>query len=283
VRSLLIIAVQLGVITIAMAEPVHYVRYEHNGITSYGILEGDDIAQLDGAPFGGAKTTGEHVARSAVKLLAPCEPTKVIAVGLNYKSHLGDREPSEIPPIFLKLPTSIIGPGEPIVLPADAPETHFESEMVLVIGKTAKNVAPENAAGYIFGVTCGNDVSARAWQRNDLQWFRAKGTDTFGPIGPAIVTGIDYNDLQLEGRLNGESAQKQRTSDLMHNAAAIVAFVSRYVTLHPGDCIFTGTPGKYMGYDAMVHTHNRPFASKVNCTGFFRSGKSSSEANRLIS
>jgi 2-keto-4-pentenoate hydratase/2-oxohepta-3-ene-1,7-dioic acid hydratase in catechol pathway len=226
-----------------MKASTHYVRFEHNNVIAYGELADGQIRTIDGDLFSNPKPTGETIALEDVRLLTPCEPSKVIAVGLNYQSHLGGREAPDIPPIFLKLPTSIIGYGESIVLPADAPETHFEAEMVLVIGKKAKNVSEADAADYIFGVTCGNDVSARKWQKNDLQWFRAKGTDTFGPIGPAIATGLDYNDLQLEGRLNGEVVQSQRTSDLSQNCAAILSFVTRYVTLLPGDIIFTGTPG----------------------------------------
>lgn len=226
-----------------MPKPTHYIRFEHNGVTAYGELDDGRVHTLDADLFSSPKRTGEMLAMDDVRLLAPCTPSKVIAVGLNYLSHLGGRPASEIPPIFLKLPTSIIGTGEPIVLPADAPSTHYETEMVLVIGKRAKHVAEADAHDYIFGVTCGNDVSARAWQKGDLQWFRAKGSDTFGPIGPAIVTGLNYNDLLLEGRLNGEVVQRQRTIDLMHNCAAILSFVSRYITLLPGDVIFTGTPG----------------------------------------
>jgi 2-keto-4-pentenoate hydratase/2-oxohepta-3-ene-1,7-dioic acid hydratase in catechol pathway len=226
-----------------MSEIKHYVRFEREDSVSYGILAGGRIQALAGEPWSDPQTTGDEYALADVRLLAPCEPSKVIAVGLNYKSHLGGREASDIPPIFLKLPTAIVGPGAPIVLPADAPATHYESEMVMVIGKQAKAVEKADAHEYIFGVTCGNDVSAREWQKNDLQWFRAKGTDTFGPIGPAIATGLDYDDLQLEGRLNGETVQKQRTSDLMHDCGEILSFVSRYVTLFPGDIIFTGTPG----------------------------------------
>jgi 2-keto-4-pentenoate hydratase/2-oxohepta-3-ene-1,7-dioic acid hydratase in catechol pathway len=226
-----------------MKESTHYVRFQHDDVIAYGELADGQIQKLEGDLFSDPKPTGETVALDEVRLLAPCEPSKVIAVGLNYKSHVGDRETSEIPPIFLKLPTSIISTKTPIVLPVDAPSTHFEAEMVLVIGKKAKNVSAANAADYIFGVTCGNDVSARKWQQGDLQWFRAKGTDTFGPLGPAIATGINYNDLQLEGRLNGKVVQSQRTNDLIHDCAAILSFVSRYATLLPGDIIFTGTPG----------------------------------------
>jgi 2-keto-4-pentenoate hydratase/2-oxohepta-3-ene-1,7-dioic acid hydratase in catechol pathway len=177
-----------------------------------------------------------------VKLLAPCEPSKVIAVGLNYRSHLGTREPAAYPGLFAKYPTSIVGHEENIVLPADAQNVHYEGELVVVIGKRAKDVPPGQAAGYIFGVTAGNDVSERDWQSADLQWFRAKAADTFAPMGPAIVSGLNYNDLLLQTRLNGEVVQSERTKDLIFNVDTIVSYVSRYVTLLPGDVIFTGTP-----------------------------------------
>jgi 2-keto-4-pentenoate hydratase/2-oxohepta-3-ene-1,7-dioic acid hydratase in catechol pathway len=175
--------------------------------------------------------------------MAPCEPSKVIAVGLNYKSHLGERAPAAHPGLFAKLPTTIVGPGADIVLPADAQNVHYEGELVVVIGKKTSRVSVADAAARIFGVTAGNDVSERDWQRGDLQWFRAKGTDTFGPLGPVIVRGLDYNDLLVQTRLNGEVRQSQRTKDLIFGVDAIVSYVSQYVTLMPGDVIYTGTPG----------------------------------------
>ncbi len=220
-----------------------YVRYEHNGAVHYGVLEGEEIRQLAGDPFAARRETGAAVPIGAVRLLSPTVPSKVIAVGLNYQSHLGDREEPPYPGLFAKMPTSIIGPNEHIVIPPDAEEVHYEGELVVVIGKRAKNVTPEEAHEYIFGVTAGNDVSERGWQRDDLQWFRAKGADTFGPIGPTIVAGLDYNDLLVETRLNGEVRQSERSKDLLYNVDQIVSYVSRYVTLMPGDVIFTGTPG----------------------------------------
>jgi 2-keto-4-pentenoate hydratase/2-oxohepta-3-ene-1,7-dioic acid hydratase in catechol pathway len=183
------------------------------------------------------------VALADVELLAPVTPSKVIAVGLNYRSHIGDQDPAPYPGLFAKYPTSIVGPGADIVIPPDAGNVHYEGELVVVIGKTAKNVAEEDAHDYIFGVTAGNDVSERNWQRDDLQWLRAKGSDTFGPLGPAVVTGLDYNDLHVETRLNGEVRQAASTADLIFGVDNIVSYVSRYVTLYPGDIIFTGTPG----------------------------------------
>lgn len=226
----------------AAQERVAYVRYVSGGATSYGILEGDSIRELSGDLFDSPKPTGRRVALADVALLAPCEPSKVIAVGLNYRSHLGTRKPADYPGLFAKYPTSIVGPGANIVLPADANNVHYEGELVLVIGKRAKDVPAGQAAAYIFGVTAGNDVSERDWQSADLQWFRAKATDTWAPIGPAIVTGLDYHDLLLETRLNGETVQSERTKDLIFNIDTIVSYVTKYITLMPGDVIFTGTP-----------------------------------------
>ncbi len=130
------------------------------------------------------------------------------------------------------------------MIPKGTAEVHPEGEMVIVIGKRAKNVPEKNAKQYVFGVTCGNDISARDWQANDVQWWRAKGSDTFGPCGPFIAAGVNYDDLLLTTRVNGEVRQSQRTKDLINSVAAIVSFASRHVTLEPGDLIYTGTPGK---------------------------------------
>jgi len=220
-----------------------YVRYSAGAQIHYGILQGDTIAELSGDLFANPKPTGVTVKLAAVKLLAPCTPSKVIAVGLNYQTHLGQRAAATYPGLFAKLPTTIIGPEEAIVFPPDAKNVHFEGEMVLVIGRKAHDVPEASAKQHVFGVTAGNDVSERDWQKADLQWFRAKGTDTFGPLGPVIATGLNYDDLLVQTRLNGEVKQSQRTTDLIFNVAAIVSYVSRYVTLMPGDVIYTGTPG----------------------------------------
>lgn len=223
---------------------MRFVRFEQNGSVSYGLVEGNQIRRIDGDVLGVWKQTDTMIPLADVKLLAPIEPNKVFAVGLNYRSHLGDRAMPQVPEIFLKLPTSIIGPEETIILPSDTEDVHYEGELVVVIGKRGRNIPKEKAAEYILGVTCGNDVSARQWQKNDLQWWRAKGSDTFGPCGPYLVSGIDYNDLQLELRHNGVTKQKQRTSDLIFTVADIISWISRRATLEPGDLIFTGTPGK---------------------------------------
>jgi 2-keto-4-pentenoate hydratase/2-oxohepta-3-ene-1,7-dioic acid hydratase in catechol pathway len=146
--------------------------------------------------------------------------------------------------LFWKPVSCVIATGEEIVFPEGAANVHYEAELVLVIGKRAKNVAREDVHDYIFGVTAGNDVSERDWQKNDLQWFRAKGSDTFAPLGPAIVQGLNYNDLLVQSRLNGEVRQSQRTTDLIFDIPTIVSYVTQFVTLFPGDIIFTGTPGQ---------------------------------------
>lgn len=225
-------------------EPVRYVRHRRGDRTAYGILDGETIHELEGDPFASPRRSGSHVALADVDLLAPCEPSKVVAVGLNYRSHIGNREMPESMGLFAKLPTSIIGPEADIVIPPDAEDVHYEGELVVVIGRPAKNVAVEDAPDYVFGVTAGNDVSERGWQRGDLQWLRAKATDTFGPIGPAIVTGLDYDDLLVQSRLNGEVRQAESSKDLLFGVDQILSYVSRYVTLYPGDVIFTGTPGR---------------------------------------
>jgi len=203
---------------------------------------GETVRELEGDLFGARRPTGRTARLADVRLVAPVEPSKVIAVGLNYRSHLGTRQPAAYPGLFAKYPTSIVGTGADIVMPPDATDLHYEGELVIVIGRVAKNVNVADAPGYIFGVTAGNDVSERAWQRDDLQWFRAKASDTFGPLGPAIATGLNYDDLLVQTRVNGEVRQSERTKDLIFNVPTIVSYVSRYVTLMPGDVIFTGTP-----------------------------------------
>jgi len=254
--NVLRVAVALAVLSglnlgeIVLAQKVtRYVRYAHNDSIAYGILDGDQVRELDGAPWHGGTPSGAVVPADKVTMLAPAEPSKVIAVGYNYISHREDmtheesRPIPEHPPLFLKLPTSLTGPETDIVYPADATDLHYEGELVVVVGKEASKVPVSKAQDYVFGVTAGNDVSERNWQANDLQWLRAKASDTFGPLGPSIVSGLDYLDLQVQTRLNGETMQNQSSRDHIHDVHAILSFVSQYVTLLPGDIIFTGTPG----------------------------------------
>jgi 2-keto-4-pentenoate hydratase/2-oxohepta-3-ene-1,7-dioic acid hydratase in catechol pathway len=227
----------------------NFIRYAVNGKAYYGILEGERIAELAGGLFDPSPTP---VSRnlSEVKLLAPCAPSKILAVGRNYKTHLSGPiklpEPTR-PEVFFKPVSSLQDPEGPIVAPSDSTDLHFEGELVLVIGKPLRRASKAEAVDGIFGVTCGNDLSERNWQRGpdkDVQWWRAKGCDTFAPIGPAIVTGLDYGNLRLRTRLNGEVVQDQSTADLIFDCATVVSFISRYVTLEPGDIVFTGTPGQ---------------------------------------
>ena len=223
-----------------------YIRYRRGSTTAYGILDGDTVRELQGDLFGDRKETGVKSPISEVKLLYPCEPPKILAVGLNYKSHVGDRKTPEHPEIFYKPVTALQHPEDSIVIPTAAKNVHYEGELVLVIGKRVRHASIDEARAAVFGVTCGNDVSERDWQggpEKDLQWWRAKGADTFAPLGPVIVQGLDYGNLLLQTRLNGNVVQKQNTSDLIFDGPAIVSWISQCVTLTPGDVIYTGTPG----------------------------------------
>jgi len=223
------------------------VRFELMGRTGYGILEGEKIDVLWNTPFGdGLKNTvGEILSLPAVKLLAPCEPTKIVALGLNYRDHaaeFGHPIPAE-PLIFLKPSTAVIGPDDDIVYPAMSRRVDYEAELAVVIGRACSNVREEEALDYILGYTCINDVTARDLQQKDGQWTRAKGFDTFAPLGPWIETDISNpGNLTVEAYLNGERRQHSNTSNLIFGVAAQVSFISRIMTLLPGDVIATGTP-----------------------------------------
>jgi 2-keto-4-pentenoate hydratase/2-oxohepta-3-ene-1,7-dioic acid hydratase in catechol pathway len=238
-------AVSIASATTVFAQAqVRYVRYEAAGRVSWGMLENDTtIRELQGSVFDGAKPTGRTIPLAQVKLLAPAEPKKVIAAGLNYRSHIGQASPAKYVGLFAKFPTSLIGHEGEIIYPADATNLHYEAEICVVIGKKAQNITEAQAKSHIFGVTPCNDVSERAWQKQDLQWFRAKASDTFGPMGPALVTNVDYTKLKLIGRHNGKVVQETTADLLIFDIDHIVSYVSRYITLEPGDVIFTGTPG----------------------------------------
>jgi 2-keto-4-pentenoate hydratase/2-oxohepta-3-ene-1,7-dioic acid hydratase in catechol pathway len=198
-----------------------------------------------GDPFSGAPPTGETVPTAEARLLAPVVPSKVVAVGLNYRDHAAERGkpiPAE-PLIFLKPPSAVIGPGEAIRRPAWAGRVDHEAEMGIVLGRRVHELpSPEAARAAIFGVTCVNDVTARELQDRDVQFTRAKGFDTFCPVGPAIATGVDFGRLDVIGRVNGAVRQRSTTSQLIFPCEHLVWFVSRVMTLLPGDIISTGTP-----------------------------------------
>jgi 2-keto-4-pentenoate hydratase/2-oxohepta-3-ene-1,7-dioic acid hydratase in catechol pathway len=223
-----------------------FIRYRTASGVSYGTLEGDTVHEIHGGLFDGHRLSGAIHKLSDVKLLYPCEPGKILAVGLNYKSHLGNRPQPAHPEMFYKPVSSLQNPGDPIEIPRDATDVHSEGEMVVVVGRRLRHASADEAAAAVFGVGCGNDVSDRSWQhgdKKDLQWWRAKGSDTFAPFGPAILTGVDYGKLLLETRINGETVQKQYTSDLIFDIATVLSWISGWVTLLPGDLVYTGTPG----------------------------------------
>jgi 2-keto-4-pentenoate hydratase/2-oxohepta-3-ene-1,7-dioic acid hydratase in catechol pathway len=207
--------------------------------------EGDRLRLLTGDPFAGTTDTAATVPRDSARLLAPAQPSKIVAIGLNYKDHAQERGkalPAE-PLMFLKPPSAVIGPGETIRRPGWAGRVDHEAEMGIVIGKTARDLAsPEAGAAHILGAVCVNDVTARDLQDKDVQFTRAKGFDTFCPIGPCIATGLDLGRLGVVGRVNGAVRQQSRTDQLIFDASYLVWFVSRVMTLLPGDIISTGTP-----------------------------------------
>ncbi|HLK50520.1 MAG TPA: fumarylacetoacetate hydrolase family protein [Bryobacteraceae bacterium] len=223
-----------------------YVRYRSGLGAAWGLVAGDFVHELKGSPLDGAAETGTDRKLSELTLLCPCEPGKIVAVGRNYRSHLGARAHPQNPEIFYKPISSLQDPDGPIVIPPDATDVHYEGELVLVIGKRVKDASGKAALAAIFGATGGNDVSERQWQhgeRKDIQWWRAKGSDTFSPVGPALVTGLNYDNLLVQTRLNGEIVQKESTADFIFDCATMISWISRWVTLLPGDLIFTGTPG----------------------------------------
>jgi 2-keto-4-pentenoate hydratase/2-oxohepta-3-ene-1,7-dioic acid hydratase in catechol pathway len=235
----------LAISTSAYAQTqVKYVKYQAGNRAAWGILENDTtIREISAAPWEGAKPTGRTVKAAEVKFLAPAEARKVIAAGLNYKSHIGQASPAKYVGLFAKFPTSLSGHEADIPYPADATSLHYEAEICIVMGKKAQNITEAQVKDHIFGVTACNDVSERAWQKQDLQWFRAKAHDGFGPMGRELVTNVDYRNLKLIGRHNGKVVQETTADLLIFNIDNIVSYTSRYITLEPGDVIFTGTPG----------------------------------------
>jgi 2-keto-4-pentenoate hydratase/2-oxohepta-3-ene-1,7-dioic acid hydratase in catechol pathway len=227
------------------------VRFSVQGKVKYGVFEGDVIRGLRGSPFARFKNSGSFhkldgstYKLAEVRLLAPCAPSKIVALGLNYPRHAEETKmplPS-LPLIFLKPSTAVIGPDDEIVLPRDSSRVDYEGELGIVIGRKAKDVPRDRVKDYILGYTCVNDVSERHVQKADGQWTRAKGYDTFAPIGPWIETEVSPNDLKLETYLNGELGQSARTSELIFGVAELVRFISGVMTLLPGDVIATGTP-----------------------------------------
>jgi len=219
------------------------VRLMHDGDCRYGLADAATVTLISDEPFAAWESEGV-LPLSEAHLLCPVTPTKVVCVGLNYRTHIaemGNDMPSE-PVIFIKPSTSVIGPGQPIVLPDGVGRVDHEGELGVVIGRRTRNVSAELAVEHVIGFTCGNDVTARDVQKHDGQWTRAKSFDTFCPLGPWVAD-ADPSDLKLECLVNGEVRQSARTSDMLFGAYELVSFVSSVMTLVPGDVILTGTPG----------------------------------------
>jgi 2-keto-4-pentenoate hydratase/2-oxohepta-3-ene-1,7-dioic acid hydratase in catechol pathway len=215
---------------------------------SFGVVEGDGdeaaVAIMHGHPFGEIRPTGRVMPLADVRLVAPMLPSKVIAVARNFAEHAAElgHETHPSPVIFLKPSTSVIGPDEPITLPWQSERVDHEAELAVVIGRLCKDVPIERVPEVIFGYTCANDVTARDLQPVDGQWGRAKGFDSFCPMGPWIVTGLDLEGVTIECRVNGDVRQQGTVDEMVHGIAELVSFVSSVMTLLPGDVILTGTP-----------------------------------------
>ena len=220
------------------------VRFLVQGRAAVGVLNNGEISELDGETFSSFKTFRAMHRRADVRLLSPCVPTKVVAVGLNYRDHakeLGMAVP-DTPVLFLKPPTAVIGPGESIVCPAMSGRVDYEGELGIVIKDRISGIGPDDVRGHLLGYTCVNDVTARDLQKKDGQWTRAKAFDTFCPVGPWIETALEPHDLLIETFLNGDRKQSSRTSQFIFGVDHLVSFISQVMTLNPGDLILTGTP-----------------------------------------
>jgi 2-keto-4-pentenoate hydratase/2-oxohepta-3-ene-1,7-dioic acid hydratase in catechol pathway len=232
---------------------VRIARFAHGSGMSFGVVEGEPdagpdaltVAEIDGHPFGRIQFTGQRWALADVRPLSPILPSKVVAVGRNYAEHAaehGNPVPTE-PLLFLKPSTTVIGPHDAIRLPAQSKQVEHEAELAVVIGPPgARRVDRAEAARAIFGYSCANDVTARDLQRNDSQWTRAKGFDSFCPLGPWMVTGLDVSDLEVRCEVNDEVRQLGRTSEMVFDPATLVSYISHIMTLLPGDVVLTGTP-----------------------------------------
>jgi 2-keto-4-pentenoate hydratase/2-oxohepta-3-ene-1,7-dioic acid hydratase in catechol pathway len=209
----------------------------------YAVERDGQLYWMDGDVFGDYRL-GTEIRESGLRFLAPVQPSKIMAIGLNYKDHAAEMKKKlpEEPLVFMKPASAVIGPDEPVRLPMWAGRIDYESEMAIVIGRRAHRVAASDALDYVLGITCLNDVTARDLQVKDVQYSRAKGFDTFAPIGPCIAVGLDSANLGIEGWVNGEKRQSSNTNQLIFPVPELVAFVSRFCTLEPGDVIPTGTP-----------------------------------------
>jgi 2-keto-4-pentenoate hydratase/2-oxohepta-3-ene-1,7-dioic acid hydratase in catechol pathway len=221
-----------------------FVRFRKEKELKYGAVEGDRVREIKGSVFSDYETSDKTFSINDIKIVAPCRPSKVIAVGLNYRSHAEELKMDipEEPLIFMKPPTAVVGHEENIIFPSMAKRVDYEGELGVVIGKACRNVAARDACEYIVGYTCFNDVTARDLQKKDIQFTRSKSFDSFAPMGPFIETELDPDNTRIESFLNGEKKQSGSTRDLIFSVDYLVCFISRIMTLLPGDVIATGTP-----------------------------------------
>ena len=221
-------------------------RFSLNGEPKFGIVDGPELVVLNGHPLvAGYDTTGERVPIKEVKLLAPTIPSKVVCVGLNYADHVAEIKDAAVasePTLFLKPSSSIVGPGDAIVLPTQSEKVDLEVELTIVMGQIAKNVSEKDALNYVWGFTIANDVTARDLQFSDQQWARSKSFDSFCPIGPWIETEFVPDGQELSSRINGETKQASTIDHMLHNVPKLISYISHNMTLLPGDVILTGTP-----------------------------------------
>jgi len=234
---------------------VRIARFAVDGQVSFGVVEGPAsevspdpselvVATVEGHPFGPFTFTGARHALPSVRLLAPVLPSKVVCIGKNYADHaaeMGGEAPAD-PVVFLKPSTSVVGPGDPVQLPRNSSRVDHEAELAIVIGRLCRDVPRERALDVVLGYTCGNDVTARDHQQADGQWTRGKSHDTFCPLGPWVETDLDVRDVAVQCRVDDELRQDGRTAQLLHDVPDVIAWVSAFMTLLPGDVILTGTP-----------------------------------------
>lgn len=225
---------------------MRYLRYRRKGEDNVvqGWLEGDRVGPVTGPLFGGHRRMPAGQPLESVEMLPPCLPGKIICVGRNYVDHAREHhvEVPDVPLLFLKPPSSVIGPGEGIILPPQSEQVEYEAELAVVIGRRIWNASSEEAMAAVFGYTAANDVTARDLQQRDGQWTRAKGFDTFCPLGPWIDTDVQPHDLRITCRLNGQIRQLDSTRDMVFSVPQLITFISGIMTLEPGDILLTGTP-----------------------------------------
>jgi 2-keto-4-pentenoate hydratase/2-oxohepta-3-ene-1,7-dioic acid hydratase in catechol pathway len=224
---------------------MRFVRYQYgSSAPTYGWMLGDRVGPLDGSPVGDYRRLDADTPLEKVRLLAPILPGKIICVGRNYAEHARehDEEIPDVPLLFFKPPSSVVGPGQPVLLPPQSQRVEHEGELAVVIGKRGRWIAAEQAENHLLGYTVANDITARDLQRRDGQWTRAKGFDTFCPLGPWIETDLEIADVLITCRVNGEMRQMASTREMVFTIPQLIAFVSSVMTLDPGDVLLTGTP-----------------------------------------